>query len=101
MDTSDDRVFGSFKDDEFSDYNVRIYVLNRRLFLREQQEGNSNKDQQREDRSGPSEQQIKAVAMEVAKTMMKNKRMWEDDHDTQPEKKQKDPWNLMGKAGER
>ena len=42
-----------------------------------------------------------SVKMEVAKTMMKNKRMWEDDHDTQPEKKQKDPWNLMGKAGER
>jgi len=44
---------------------------------------------------------VSTVAMEVAKTMMKNKRMWEDDHDTQPEKKQKDPWNLMGKAGER
>ena len=101
VDTSDDRVFGSFKEDEFNDYDVRLYVLNRRLFLKEQREGNSNKDQQREDRSGPSEQQIKAVAMEVAKTMMKNKRMWEDDHDTQPEKKQKDPWNLMGKAGER
>jgi len=100
--TSDDRIFGGFKDEEFGDYDVRIYVLNRRTFLRQQQrEGHSNKDQQREDHSGPSEQQIKAVAMEVAKTMMKNKRMWEVDHDTQPEKKQKDPWNMMGKAGER
>ena len=35
--------------------------------------------------------------MEIVKTMMTNKRTWEDDSNPQAEKKQKDPWKMIGK----
>ena len=50
---------------------------------------------QPEDHSGPNP--VTAAAMEIVKTMMTNKRTWEDDSNPQAEKKQKDPWKMIGK----
>ena len=96
--TTDTDVFGMFPNDVFKG-DLRNYVMNRRHVLRSQGQGKQSPQLSKVDKND-----IKAIAMEIAKTMT-SKRSGEDDSSPRDEKKQKseqgNAWNMMGKGAER
>lgn len=72
-------IYGRFDGKAFDNEDFRAYVLNRRAFLKQQKRGHISL----------SEQHVKAVAMEIAKTLMGNKRHGEGDSNPRDDTKQK------------
>ncbi len=96
--TDDSVVQGNFSAEAFDDHLLRYYVVSRRDFLKNSNNGGGSHSREL------TSQQIKAIAMEVAKAQS-GKRPGDDTNETRDDKKQKggeqNGWKFMGKDAER